>query len=287
MDTREGRPLGEFPKAWIHGSMEGAINSDPPLQVHAYSDTFIILRQSKAIHFEAPFLYLILGRDKAILFDTGATRSAKTFPLQETVERLLCSHYGLKRERVELIVAHTHAHGDHVAADSQFEGKAQTRVVGPSLAEFCAFYHLKNWPQETATFDLGDRVLHLIPIPGHETTDMAIYDERTCNVLSSDTFYAGRLYISDWKSYRESIERLYQFLKDRPVRYFLGSHIEMSRRSGVDYPAGTLYQPEETPLELTWEDFLTLREAIASLGHSPRRAVHPKFIITPTRGGQS
>ena len=36
----------------------------------------MILRQNMAIDYEAPFLYLLFGGDRALLLDTGATASA-------------------------------------------------------------------------------------------------------------------------------------------------------------------------------------------------------------------
>ena len=41
-------------------------------QVHAYNDDFYILRQAAYTNYEKPFLYLLFGNDRAILFDTGA-----------------------------------------------------------------------------------------------------------------------------------------------------------------------------------------------------------------------
>ncbi len=276
---------GTLPDCWRHGSPSGTPNLDPPIEVHEYNQDFFILRQSKATHFEAPFLYLICGLTRAILFDTGALHAHAKFPLRQTVENLLVKRYGKARAQIDFIVSHTHAHGDHVAADSQFLNEPYTRLVGAKLSEFTPFFGLSNWPHETAVFDLGDRRLHLIPIPGHETTDLAIYDERTGVVLSGDTLYPGRLYITDWNAFKASVNRLHDYLSDKIVTHFLGSHIEMSKEPGVDYPAGTSYQPDEVPLQMDWNDLLELRSALEVIGQSPRRDVHPKFIITPTRGG--
>jgi hypothetical protein len=49
----------------------------------------VILRQNKAVHYEAPFLYLLFGSDRALLVDTGATPDPPLFPLRATVDRLL------------------------------------------------------------------------------------------------------------------------------------------------------------------------------------------------------
>src|SRR5688500_3774564 len=52
----------------------------PDWQVHEYNPNFFILRQSGCIHYEKPFLYLIFGRDSALLEDTGAGQ-ATTAPI--------------------------------------------------------------------------------------------------------------------------------------------------------------------------------------------------------------
>ena len=52
----------------------------PDWPVHEYNPNFFILRQSGCIHYEKPFLYLIFGRDSALLEDTGAGQ-ATTAPV--------------------------------------------------------------------------------------------------------------------------------------------------------------------------------------------------------------
>src|SRR5579864_1904361 len=44
----------------------------PDWQVHEYNEDFYILRESGCSHYEKPFLYLIFGRDRVLLEDTGA-----------------------------------------------------------------------------------------------------------------------------------------------------------------------------------------------------------------------
>jgi len=62
---------GSLDVQWIHGSSDCATNDDPPLQVHAFDEDTYILRQNKCHNFEAPFLYLLFGTEKALLLDTG------------------------------------------------------------------------------------------------------------------------------------------------------------------------------------------------------------------------
>jgi len=58
---------------WIHGSVSAKHNTDPDVQVHWYDEHTVILRQNKAINYEAPFMFLLFGGARAALIDTGAT----------------------------------------------------------------------------------------------------------------------------------------------------------------------------------------------------------------------
>ena len=61
---------GVLPKSWLTGGPK--CMEVPAFQVHEYNPNFFIIRQSGCIHYEKPFLYLIFGRDKVLLEDTGA-----------------------------------------------------------------------------------------------------------------------------------------------------------------------------------------------------------------------
>ncbi len=41
--------------------------------MHLFDAHTFILRQSKTVNFEAPFLFLLCGNERALLLDTGAT----------------------------------------------------------------------------------------------------------------------------------------------------------------------------------------------------------------------
>ena len=64
---------GSLDVRWIHGAPARRPATDPPIQVHWYDPHTVIMRQSKSVHYEAPFLYLLFGNDRALLLDTGAT----------------------------------------------------------------------------------------------------------------------------------------------------------------------------------------------------------------------
>ena len=99
--------------------------SVPDWQVHEYNDNFYILRESGCINYEKPFLYLIFGDKKALLEDTGAGQ-VQTAPF---VMGLL-EKWAKKTDHapVQLMVVHSHGHGDHTAGDKQFQAMPESSV---------------------------------------------------------------------------------------------------------------------------------------------------------------
>ena len=67
--------------------------------------------------------------------DTGATKKKKLFPLYETVNTIVDNWQKQQNKEIELVVAHTHKHGDHYAADVQFKGQPNTTLVGVQKTE--------------------------------------------------------------------------------------------------------------------------------------------------------
>ena len=121
---------------WIHGSESSKHNTDPDIQVYWFDENTAILRQNKAINYEAPFLYLLFGDRRAALLDTGATASPELFPLRRVVDELVDSW--LSRHFVDdysLVVTHTHSHDDHVAGDDQFVGRPIPSSSGPTVTQ--------------------------------------------------------------------------------------------------------------------------------------------------------
>src|SRR3954470_7376032 len=128
------RPELDLDVRWVHGAAgKDAVAlaaAGPPLQVHALEEHTYLLRQNKTTHYEAPFLPLLLGADRALLLDTGATADAAAVPVRATVDRLIDAWLGRHpRAAYPLVVAHTHAHTDHVAGDGQFTDRPGTVVV--------------------------------------------------------------------------------------------------------------------------------------------------------------
>ncbi|MDR2988491.1 MAG: MBL fold metallo-hydrolase [Nocardiopsaceae bacterium] len=260
---------------WNHGAA-----GEAPIQVHAYDRHTYVLRQSKATSYEAPFLYLLFGNERAILLDTGATKDAGVFPLRATVDGLvdgwLAEH---PRESYELVVAHTHAHGDHVAGAGQLDGRPMTTVVPHDPEAVAAFFGFRSWPAEVVRYDLGGRVLDVTGIPGHHAASVAIFDPWSGFLLTGDTVYPGRLYVFDFPAFTDSLDRLTAFAAARPVTHVMGCHIEMSRKPGRDYPLGSKYQPDEPPLQMTVAQLGKVRDAARAASGKPGVHTTDDFII--------
>jgi glyoxylase-like metal-dependent hydrolase (beta-lactamase superfamily II) len=265
---------------WRHGSRRRSRDTGPAIQVHACDDATFILRQNKAVHYEAPFLYLFCGADRALLLDTGATAEPGRFPLRTTIDGLLAGWLASHpRAGYELIVAHTHGHGDHVGADGQFDGRPATTVVGRELAAVQEFFGFTGWPAQIVPLDLGGRILEITGSPGHHQAAITVFDPRTGFLLTGDTVYPGRLYVSDIGQFIASLDRMTEFAASRPVTHVMGCHIEMTRRANRDYPVGTTYQPDEPPLPMTVAQLSRVRDAARSVASRPGAHAFGDFII--------
>lgn len=265
-----------FAAPWIDGSRD----DEPLTQVQRYDrDTFVI-RQSIRTNFEGPFLYLIMGGERAILIDSGAGGLAIRPEVMAVLDGWLRER---QRRAIPLIVAHSHSHGDHVAGDAEFRDQPGITVVGTQPAAVAEFFGIRDWPAGLGRLDLGGRVLDVIATPGHEPSQVMYYDRRTRLLFSGDALYPGRLYFprESFTTYREGIARVTAFAATHPVSHILGAHIEMTRSPGVDYPMRAASHPDEHPLELGAASLAELDAALAAMGDSPVREAHADFIIYP------
>jgi glyoxylase-like metal-dependent hydrolase (beta-lactamase superfamily II) len=270
-----GEPVpGSLPAQWNIGAEDCEASPQPPLQVHAYEPQTFILRQSPCASFEANFIYLLIGSDKALLIDTGAVADPKAMPLAKTILDLLPDKDGKK---LPLLVAHTHRHLDHRAGDSQFVSLPSVEVVPFDLEGVRRFFGFNNWPNGVAHIDLGGRTVDVIPTPGHDETHVAFYDNRTGILFTGDFLMPARLLIEDAGAYRESALRVIDFLKTHPLTHILGGHIELNA-AGRAYRFGSHYHPNEHRLELARADLTALPAAFDRFNGFYAR--YPNYILT-------
>lgn len=261
---------------WINGTGD----TEPTTQVQQYdADTFVI-RQSVRTNFEAPFLYLLFGRDRAILIDTGAGGLAIRPAVDAVISAWLTSHH---RKSIPLVVAHSHSHGDHHQGDGEFEARPDTTVIGLKPEDVAGFFKIAHWPQDIATYDLGGRLLSIIPTPGHEPAHIMVYDSRTRLLFSGDMLYAGRLYVPTdvFATFTESADRLALFAKTHPITMLLGAHVEMTNSPGKDYAMEAPAHPDEHPLELPASAIARLQLAVHRMTGTPLVSNQGDFIVFP------
>ena len=149
---------GQLASNWYAGGATCAGGSPARFRVHAYTDDFFILRQPACTNYEKPFLYLLIGSDRALLLDTGAGGVDVATPVDTLIRSWLARH-GAGRPSIDLIVAHSHAHGDHVAGDGQFANRPHVTLVGRDTTAVRAFFGIPRCPDDTAVFQL-DSVVH-------------------------------------------------------------------------------------------------------------------------------
>jgi hydroxyacylglutathione hydrolase len=252
--------------------------ADAQFQIHEYNPDLYILRESGCSNYEKPFLFLLFGREKALLLDTGAGKTDVAKVVKNEIDGWLKRN---SREAIPLVVAHTHAHGDHISGDEDLKTLPHTTVVERTPQAVQKFFGFQNWPTEVVSFDLGDRVLDVIPIPGHEPSSIAIYDRQTGILFTGDTLYPGRLYVQDSAAFTLSIQRLVDFTRGKIVAHVLGNHIEQTRTPYLDYPRGTVYQPDEHLLELGRAELLELNAALQEMRGKIVKTAFRDFTIWP------
>jgi glyoxylase-like metal-dependent hydrolase (beta-lactamase superfamily II) len=283
IDFVSAAPVAGSPDVvWNHGTRGRRTTPQPPIQVHHYDEHTVILRQSKTVSYEAPFIFLLFGNERALLLDTGATKDPSRFPLRSTVDRLLAAWLARHpRDGYELVVAHTHGHGDHVAGDAQFADRPATTVVPRELDAVLAYFGFDAaaWPAQTATFDLGGRVLEIFGSPGHHKAAITCYDPWTTILFTGDTVLPGRLYAFDYPAFLATLDQMVAFCQTHPVSHVLGCHVEMTDHPARDYPLGTTYQPHERAPQMTTAQLTAVRDAARSVAST--RGVHrfDDFVI--------
>jgi hypothetical protein len=72
-----------------------------------------------------------------------------------------------------------------------------------------------------------------------------------------------------------------EFSKDKPIAHILGTHIEQSSTPFVDYPRGTVYQPQEHSLDLSRGHLLELYDALLRMNGKPESVALRDVTVVP------
>lgn len=139
-------------------------------------------------HFEKVISYLIIGKDKCLLIDTGL---------------------GIKNIRNEIrmitnkpiVVINTHSHFDHVGGNKFFK-----KIIKSTNKK---------------TINMNPFKFDLIKTPGHTPDSICIFEKKQGWLFSGDTLYQGPIYLhlkqSNLNDYKKSLKKL---LKIKILRVF-------------------------------------------------------------------
>jgi hydroxyacylglutathione hydrolase len=271
---------GILPLAWNTGGPK--CMEMPEWQVHEYNPDLYILRQSGCTDYEKPFVFLLFGADRALLLDTGSRHGNIAPQIQLTVHRWLLRN---NRAGLPLVVVHTHSHSDHVAGDAELQALNDSGIpvtyVAPTVEANQRFYGIAHWPDDPGVVDLGNRMIDVLAIPGHDAAGVALYDRQTAILFTGDSVYPGRLYIRDLSAFERSNQRMLRFTEGRLVAHILGNHIEQTRTPYLDYPVGTMYQPDEHEWALSRGVLFEIQAGLQAMHGKPQRIAYRDFSLWP------
>lgn len=179
--------------------------------------------------FEEVVSYLILGSERALLFDTGLGFG----DIRATITRFTA---------LPVVVVNSHSHYDHIGGNYQFDwiygpdhpytrprtGGLDHELVKEAVAPGWIWkelpegfdparfetrgYEIDEYVQEGSVIDLGDRRLEVLMTPGHSPDSLCLFDRQGRLLFTGDTYYPAPLYAhllgSDFSDYRISAHRL-------------------------------------------------------------------------------
>ena len=243
--------------AQICKNLPVAANKELPLS-SASDDWFQVYESYEGVYsivepfqFQMSISHLILGNDRALLFDTGMG----ILPIKPVVERITS---------LPVVVLNSHTHFDHVGGNAEFSnilaiesaytkqnmlGFKHDEVAGDVAVEaFCGeapagfdvnSYHTRAWSAskyitDGESINLGGRVIEIMQVPGHTPDAVALLDRENELLFTGDTFYDDNLWLfspeTSLDDYSNSIDRLVSIEDD--VKYIFGAHTSARVKTG-------------------------------------------------------
>ena len=267
---------GNMRFSWIHGSLSAKANTDVRVQVHRYNEHTYILRQNAAVHWEAPFMYLLFGDKQVVLLDTGATSEADYFPIRQTVDAVIERWQQANNiSDVQLIVVPLGSELSQTEGLGQFEDRPGTKIMAATASGRKSLMA----GNDRISLDLGGRALTLLKTPGIDEFAITFYDPWTDLMFTGNTFYAGRLVIRDFAAYKDSLKRLVAFSDEQPVKWIMDGRIEMSDYPGVDYRLRSNFRPREHSLQMPASLLYEGYDIVHLINGKQDIRIHDEFIV--------
>jgi len=209
-----------------YSQLERLPTADPWFEVYKIRPGIFAIYEPHQL--EEVISYLIIGSDKALLFDTGMGIS--------NIQALTAS-----LTKLPVSVVNSHTHNDHVGDNWRFgdvygmdtdftranaRGSKEDAQAELPLEEICGAlpagfdakayatkaFHITHWLHDGDRIDLGGRTLKVIGTPGHTPDAIALLDEKNGLLFTGDSFYLGPIYLyrpeTDLDAYVLSMQKL-------------------------------------------------------------------------------
>ena len=210
-----------------------------------YDIGYDVLAIYEPYHFQEVISYLIKGKDKAILWDTGLGVGDMKKCVNELWDK-------------ELIVVNSHHHFDHIAGDYQFDkvyifnhpdmidvvtkpyDKVEEEYTSDQFADDAPIkefiYEFKPINYETIEegheFDLGERFFKVINTPGHAKDEIMLVNEKEKLLFTGDEYYPAPLYCFE-NTFDVYVETMDWLAKDYKDYTLITSHNEPIRKGEI------------------------------------------------------
>ncbi len=216
-----------------YAALERVPVSDGWFEVYRVGDGVLAIYEPK--QWQEVISYLILGAERALLFDTGMGISA----ISEVVAELT---------DLPVSVLNSHTHFDHIGGNPEFEfiyamdtdfTRTSARGLGNETVReeveseaLCSplpgsmtadtyvsrAFTISEFIEDGHRIALGDRTLEVIHIPGHTADAIALLDREAGYVWTGDSFYEGPIWLfwegTDLDAYVRSVDRLADLVPD-------------------------------------------------------------------------
>jgi glyoxylase-like metal-dependent hydrolase (beta-lactamase superfamily II) len=220
----------ESPRPPRLGKFERVASADPWFDVYRLDPQTYAIYEPR--HMEHVISYLLLGTERALLFDSGFGIGR----IDEVVKALT---------PLPVTVLNSHTHYDHVGGNFAFSGiiavdsaytrnhalgtpndkmsyNVSTGYVCPPLPAGVSTetysirpFTIRRTIHDGEKLDLGGRELEILLTPGHTPDSVCVLDRGHRLLLTGDTFYPGSLWLfvpeTDLPAYERSMKRLTTF----------------------------------------------------------------------------
>ncbi len=197
-------------------------------KVYSVGENLIAI--TEPYNFEEVISYLIIGKDKALLFDTGMGLDSISSVIKQLTQ-------------LPVTVLNSHTHPDHIGGNYEFrnilamktnftllhakegwshdaikwevtkDAFCMQKLPGMDTARYAIKpFHISRFVKDGDEIDLGGRKLQIISVPGHTPDAIALLDKTNGYLFTGDTFYEGPIYLfaeeTDIVAYEKSITKL-------------------------------------------------------------------------------